>query len=122
MIKDLEKFEKKLYDALIVWKATNEFTDNLSDLFMELIEHVFVKRIPVFPSSEIREVCNMQAYLACYEGAKKFDPDKIIPKIGKKTNPRIYFTIIIRCSLAAGYVKAMKKLKFENNESQSITL
>ena len=111
--RELEKFEKKLYDALIVWKATDEFTDDLSDLFQKLIEHIFTKRMPIFPSDEIREGCKIAALLACYEGAKKFDPDKTNPKTDKKTNPRIYFSIIIRSSLAGNYVKEVNKRKHE---------
>jgi len=119
---ELEKFEKKLYDALVVWKATNEFTDDLSELFQELIERTFTKRIPIFPSDEIREDCEVAALLACYENAKRFDPDKINPRTGEKTNPRIYFTIVIRCSLASSYVKEMNHKKTFQNESKSIKI
>jgi len=119
---ELEIFEKKLYDALIVWKATNEFTDDLCELFQELIERTFTKRMPVFPSDEIREDCKIAALLACYEGAKRFDPDKINPRTGEKTNPRIYFTIVIRCSLASSYVKAVNHKKTFQNEGKSIKI
>jgi len=119
---ELEIFEKKLYDALIVWKATNEFTDDLCELFQELIECTFTKRMPVFPSDEIREDCKIAALLACYEGAKRFDPDKINPRTGEKTNPRIYFTIVIRCSLASSYVKAVNHKKTFQNEGKSIKI
>jgi len=121
-LEELQKFEKKLYDALIVWKATNEFTDDLCELFQELIERTFTKRMPVFPSDEIREDCKIAALLACYEGAKRFDPDKINPRTGEKTNPRIYFTIVIRCSLASSYVKAVNHKKTFQNEGKSIKI
>ena len=121
-LEELQKFEKKLYDALVVWKATNEFTDDLCELFQELIERTFTKRMPVFPSDEIREDCKIAALLACYEGAKRFDPDKINPRTGEKTNPRIYFTIVIRCSLASSYVKAVNHKKTFQNEGKSIKI
>jgi len=119
---ELEIFEKKLYDALIVWKTTNEFTDNLSELFQELIELTFNKRIGMFPNDEIRDDCKIAALLACYEGAKRFNPDKINPRTGEKTNPRIYFSIVIRSSLAGTWVKEANHKKTFQNESKNIKI
>ena len=43
MIEDLNIFEEKLQEAIAVWKATNEFSDNLCELFQELIETILKK-------------------------------------------------------------------------------
>ena len=117
---ELEIFEKKLYDALIVWKATNEFTDNLYELFMELIDRVFEHWKLKHLSEEHLKDCKSYACLKCYEYVKKFDPDKINERTGEKTNPRIYFTVIIRSAFAHDYCEAVKHKKMHQNESQGI--
>jgi hypothetical protein len=122
MIEDLDIFEEKLQEAIAVWKATNEFTDNLCELFQELIETTFTKRMPVFPSDEIREDCKVAALLACYDGLKRFNPDAVRPKTGEKAKAWSYFSIVIRSSLAGGYVKAVNHKKTFQNESKDITL
>ena len=121
MIEDFDIFEEKLQEAIAVWKITNEFTDNLLELFQELIEHTFTKRMPVFPSDELREDCKVAAVLACYNYVGKFKPDLIYPS-GRKAKAWSYFSIIIRCSLAGNYVKAYKHKKTFQNESKSIKI
>lgn len=110
---ELKILEEKLRNAIISYQETDDFTEELSDLFLEFIEVVFDKRMPVFPSDEIREDCKIQAYLTCYDYAKKFDPDRISPVTGKKAKAYIYFSMIIRSSLAGSYVKEVNKRKYE---------
>jgi len=117
MIENIETYEKKLYDALVIFKQNNELTENLCELFQELIEHNFTKRLPIFPSEEIKEDCESFALLTCLESVKKFDPDKINPRTGVKINPRVYFSIVIRSALAGGYVKGKNHKKYFQNES-----
>ena len=117
---DFDIFEEKLQEAIAVWRATNEFSDNLLELFQELIEHTFTKRMPVFPSDEIREDCKVAALLACYNYVGKYDPERVLKTIGRKNKAWVYFSIIIRSSLAGSYVKAVNHKKTFQNESKGV--